>query len=410
MGLRWSIAVALMAAVSLFEGCKPRQAAFAPPPPPEVTVAHPIVRTVPRTLDFTGFTSGSEQVDVRARVRGFIQSRTVSGGERVHSGDVLFVIDPRPFQASVDQAQADVAENEAKLRLQQIKLDRTQQSAANNAVSKGELDQAVADRDSAKAAHDLATAKLQSAKLDLEYTNVRAPIDGRISVTLPNVGELVGDNANQVLFTIINDSTIYVIFSVPEKTVLAMRKEYNYSRPGEGGRPPLPVYVGFANDANHYPFKGAYDSSAPGFDPNTGTTLVKAVFDNPEGQIVPGAFARIRSVTGQEKVTLVPDTAVSTDQVGRYILTVNDKGVVERTSVEADGVIDRMAKITSDLPESTLVIVNGLQRARPGIPVETKLTELPEPQIEAGVPSTQPSTQPSSQPTMTSTDSVPRPQ
>lgn len=396
MGLRWSMsAVAVVAAACVLEGCKPRQAAFVPPPPPEVSVAHPIVRTLPQTLDFTGFAEGVDKVDVRARVKGYIQSRNVTGGERVKAGDVLFVIDPRPFQALVDQAKADVAQNEAKLRLTEIKLERTQQSGSS--VSKTELDQAVADRDAAKAALDLSKARLDSAALDLEYTNVRASIDGRISVTVPSVGQMVGDDSKEELFTIINDTTIYVTFNVPEATVLAMRKQYDYSRPGEGSNPPLPVYVGFANDGDTFPFSGAYDSSDPGFDPNTGTTLVKAIFKNPKGEMSPGAFARVRSVTGTEKATLLPDSAVSSDQVGRFVMTVNDKGVVERTSVEVGGVIDRMRKITSPLPPETQVIVNGLQRARPGINVKANLVTLPEPRVQLGIASTQPTTNPTTQ-------------
>jgi RND family efflux transporter MFP subunit len=398
MGLRGlSVAVVMLAAVGVLEGCKPRQAAFVPPPPPDVQVAHPIVKRLPQTLDFTGFTTGIQQVDVQAQVRGYIVDRSVTGGERVKAGDVLFKIDPRPFQAAVDQAKADVAQNDAKVRLAQIKLERVQQSGS--AVSKTELDQAIADRDAAQAALDLARAKLQTAEIDLDWTSIRAPIGGRISVTVPSVGSMVGENNNQVLVQIIDDTTIYVTFNVPESTVLTMRKQYNYSRPGEGGRPPLPVYIGFANDGDRYPFAGHYDSSDPGFDPNTGTTVVKAIFPNQNGEISPGAFARIRSVTGEEQATLVPDAAVSSDQVGRYVLTVNDKGIVDRTPVEVGGVVDRMRKITSSLPAEVQVVVNGLQRARPGMPVKPTLITLPDPHIELGVTATQPTTAKTTSPT-----------
>lgn len=397
MRLRWSLSVLAMAiAIAGSEGCKPRQAAFVPPPPPEVQVAHPLVRTLPQTLDFTGFTSGIQQVDVRAQVKGYLVSRSVTGGERVKQGDTLFVIDPRPFQATVDQAKADVAQNDAKLRLAGIKLERVQQSGT--AVSKTELDQAVADRDAAQAALDLSKAKLKQAEIDLDWTNVRAPIGGRISVNVPSVGSMVGDNSNEVLCQIIDDTTIYVTFNVPESVVLTMRKQYDYSRPGEDGRPPIPVYIGFSNDGENYPYAGHYDASDPGFDPNTGTTQVKAIFENPNGEISPGAFARIRSVTGQETVTLVPDAAVSTDQVGRYVMTVNDKGIVERTGVEVGSVVGQMRKILSPLPQDAQVVVNGLQRARPGVNVKPTLITLPEPHVALGVATTRPASQPTSQP------------
>lgn len=379
-------------------GCKPREAAFTPPPPPDVSVARPIVKTLPQTLDFTGFTRGSEQVDVRARVRGFIQSKNIEGGEKVKAGDLLFTIDPRPFEATVRQAQAEVQSREALLRLAQNTLDRKTQSAAENAVSRLELEQATADRDNAAAQLELSKAKLTSAQLDLDYTQVKAPINGRVSVDVPDVGELVGESTTQVLCRIVNDATIYVTFNVPEQTVLELRRQFQNERPGEGGRPLIPMYVGFANDRG-YPFEGHYARGDPGFDPATGTTTVEAVFDNAHGRMVPGAFARIRGIVGEETVTLVPDAAVGVDQQGRYVLVVNEKNTVERVKVEVGDVVDQMRKITSPLPTDSRVVINGVQRARPGMTVKPTEVTLPEPNLQMDVgPTTQPATRPTTTP------------
>ncbi len=421
--MQWVRLLVLGMALSLLAGCKPREAAFTPPPPPEVTVAKPIVQELPQTLEFTGNTRGIESVDVRARVRGFIDQKYIRGGERVKAGDPLFRIDPRPFEATVGQAEADVSNNEAKFRLAQITLDRKQQSAAGNAVSKLELDQAVAERDAAKANYDLAQRRLDSAKLDLEYTTVRAPFDGRIDITVSSgnvmgnvadVGQLVGDAGGPPLCRITNDSKIYVGFDVDESTLLAVRRQFNFTRPGEGDRPPLLVYVGFKNDGDRYPFVGKYDAGDVGINARTGTSHVEAMFDNADGHMIPGAFARIKSIVGTETVTLVPDACVSNDQSGRYVLAVNKENKVERIGVDVGGVVGRMRKIYGGLAPETRVVVNGLQRARPGIVVKPSETTLPPPSLEIGIdtggaatqpapspttaPATQPTTAPSTQP------------
>lgn len=396
--------IGVLVSIILLAGCKPREAPFTPPPPPEVTVARPIVSELPQTLEFTGNTRGVETVDVRARVRGFIAEKYIRGGEKVKAGDLLFRIDPRPFEATVGQAQAEVATNEAKLRLAQNTLDRKQQSAEGNAVSKLELDQAIAERDSAKATLDLAAKRLEAAKLDLDYTNVRAPFDGRIDITVDSgtsasmgtvadIGQLVGEAGGAPLCRITNDSKIYVSFDVDETTILQMRRQFNYRRPGEEGRAPLLVYVGFKNDGDRYPYVGRYDASDVGISMGTGTVRVEAIFDNSDGQMIPGAFARIKAIVGREQLTLVPDTAVSSDQVGRYVMVVNGENKVERVGVEVADVVGGMRKIRSGLPPDARVVVNGLQRARPGMAVKPTDTTLNPPKLEIGINENTPAAQ-----------------
>jgi RND family efflux transporter MFP subunit len=374
----------------LIAGCRKAPPAYVAPPPPEVTVAKPLVRTLPQTLDFTGFTRGVEQVDIRAKVRGTIVEKLVDGGRFVQAGAVLFVVDPVAYQAAVDQARAEVESRQAAATLAQINLDRKQQAASG--ISKFEIDQAVAERDAAVAQVKLAAARVVAAEKDLNDTKIVAPISGRLGIDTPDVGQLVGDNAGQVLARIVNDETIYVRYDVPEDIVLQLRRRYANQRPGEGSRPIIPVYAGFANDVGH-PYRGEYFRSDIGFDQNSGTVAVDAIFDNRNGVMLPGAFARVRSIVGEETVTLVPDVAVQVDLGGRFVLVVDQDNKVQRINVTVGDVVDRLRKIRDpDFPTDARVIINGLQRARPGAAVNPIESTLGEPRLDTSTD--QPATRP----------------
>lgn len=358
---------------ALLGACRPAANDYVAPPPPEVTVALPVTKTIPMTIDATGTTRGIQTVQVRARVEGFIQEKLITGGERVTAGDLLYRIDPRTFAATVEQAEAELATAEAELRFAELTVGRIASASDRGAATGYEVERTTAERDAAKARMDLAAARLESARLDLEFTEVRAPITGRVGIQTVDLGQLVGASDPTLLATVVNDSTIYATYTLDERQLLEQRQCYQNRRPGEDGRPDLVVMMGLVTDTG-YPHEGRYRRTENEVDPATGTITAEAEFANPDGAIIPGLFVRLRAVLDEQEALLVPDTAVAADQAGRYVLVVNDEGVVERRNVTVGPVFDRLRRIDDGLEADARDIVNGMQRARPGIAV-TALTE-----------------------------------
>lgn len=349
-------------------GCERQRAAFVPPPPPEVTVESPTRQRVADAMEFTGTTRGYETVEIRARVRGFLEKKHVQDGKRVQQGDLLFTIDPRTFEAAVEQARAELATRESELKLAIVTLERTSAAAATNAVSKQEVDRAAAQRDGAIAQVDLAKARLRAAELDLEFTNVRSPITGRIGFIRVEEGELVGASEPTLLATVINDSKVYATYDMDERVILELRRGNQNKRPGEDGRAELVVRMAMANEEG-WPHVGRFERADNTVNSATGTLRVESIFENPDGAIVPGTFVRVRPEFGEKDVLTVPDVAVMADQRGRYVLVVagaGAEGSVERRDVTVGEVVERRRVIMSGLTEADRVITNGVQRARPG--------------------------------------------
>lgn len=375
--------VVLAVPVAGLWGCKRQPVAFVPPPPPEVTVAHPVTKRVPIALEYTGTIRGYEEVEVRARVRGFLEKKHVQDGKRVGKGDLLFSIDPRTFQAALALAQADLAAREADRRLAEITLERVQQASASNAVSRIEVDRAIAQRDASMAQVEQAKAKVRSAELDLEFTEIRSPIAGRIGFVPVEVGDLVGATDPTLLARVINDEKVYATYDMEERTVLESRKANQNRRPGEDGRPNLVVRLALANETG-FPHEGQFDRADNAVNPQTGTIRVESIFDNQDGTILPGSYVRVQPIYGERDALTVPDVAVLSDQRGRYVLVLGKENKVERRDVHVGDVVDRQRIILEGLDESAKVIVNGLQRARPGIEVRVATppaatTPLPQP-------------------------------
>jgi RND family efflux transporter MFP subunit len=363
-------------------GCERPAPAFAAPPPAKVTVAKPVSTEIVETLEYTGTTRGVTEREVRARVRGFVAAKQFEGGRRVKEGDVLYTIDQRPFQATVAQAKAELASRRAALKLAELDFKRRSDAIAGGAATQAEVDTAKANLDSAKAQEDLAIARLQQAELDLEYTTVKAPASGRVSVKTSEVGELVDVGA--LLCTVVEDSKIYASYNIDEAYILKLRGMNETRRPGEDGRPNLPVIMGLGSGTD-YTFAGEVFRADNQFDSQTGTIRVDAVFDNPKGAIIPGMFCRVKALFGRKPVVLVPEVAVLSDQAGRYVLVVNEKNVVERRAVTVGTQVERLRQVINGVSEGDRVIVNGIQRARPGATVDPD--EQP---VQAPPPSTLP--------------------
>ncbi|HLO42338.1 MAG TPA: efflux RND transporter periplasmic adaptor subunit [Phycisphaerales bacterium] len=373
--------------LALLAGCKRPPTAFAPPPPPEVTVANPVEQQIPDTIEFTGTTRGVNSVEIRARVRGFIEKKLVDNGRRVKAGELLFVIDPRTFDAEVRQAQAEVSARQSDLKLAEITLERVTQASASSAVAQLEVDRAQAQRDGAAAQLELAKARLTSAELNLEFSQVKSPIDGRVGFVDVEVGDLVGASEPTLLAQVIDDSKVYATYEIDERTVQRLLAAHQNRRPGEDGREGLEVRLAQANDVG-FPHTGYFHSADNTVNPRTGTVKVEAMFDNPEGKILPGSFVRVQPQWGMKDATLIPQSAVLQDQAGRFVLSVNDQNKVERIAVKVQGAAyRRMLPVMEDFGEpipgapepvarltaATRVIVNGIQRARPGVEVKPTL-------------------------------------
>lgn len=351
------------------------------PPPPEVTVAQPIEREIDVDLEATGIVTGLETVEVRARVQGFIDRIHFRAGSIVKEGDLLFTIDPRPFRARLAQAEAELAGKEASLQLAESNLAKAKRLAKGQVLAEQELETHTAQRDQALADVALARANVEAARLDLSYTEVRAPISGRISRNLVDQGALVGAGEPTLLATIVNDEQVYVYFDVSERQMLDyLRTHPDARRVSDSEQPRQPAFLAMA-DEEGYPREGWIDSADNQLDRETGTLRVRAVFPNPDRRIVPGTFVRLRVPMSRERAILVPDLAVSADQAGRYVLVVDEQNVVQRRGVEVGQVTDRMRRIVSGLEPDQWIVVKGLQRARPGLAV-TPLRSTVEAQLE----------------------------
>lgn len=351
-------------------GCSRPPAAFVPPPPPRVTVAQPVRMMVPQVIEATGTTRAANAVEVRARVRGFIARKLKQGGERVKAGELLVVIDDREYQARVMQAEAELSSRQAALSLAQITLERAQQAKQGGAATDLEVKQAMATRDQAGAAVDLADAMLMTARLDLEFTQVKSPIDGRLSIRLPDEGQLVGASEPTLIATVASEDRLLVRYSVSETELMELRRQFASKRPGEDGRAnDIEIRMQLVGEEG-FPHVGRYAKGDNTVDPTTGTFSLDAEFPNTSGLILPGLFVRIQSVVAESEQLVVPDIAVQQDQQGRFVLVVDGNNEVRRRDVRVGRVEQRQRVILSGLDGTERVIVNGLQRARDGTKVE----------------------------------------
>ena len=369
-------AMMLLLAFVMLAGCSKEQNTYVPSPPPEVTVAKPHKQTVTDYAEFTGTTDACEFVEIRARVEGYLETIHFTTSAEVKKGDLLFIIDPRPYQAELNQAEADLLIRQAELKLKEATLKRKESAYKDRAISEVEVLEARAQRDQVRASIEASRATVEKAKLTLSYTRIHAPISGQIGRNLVDVGNLVGSGGDKTLLaTIVNDDRIYAYFSVTERDMLYYRKQYREHQSTIRKEDEGVVYLGLFNEKG-YPHKGKMDYMENRMDAETGTIQVRGVFPNPDNFLIPGLFARIRlPVGGPKEALLVPNLALSADQRSRYLLVVNNQNTVEYRSVQIGALIDGMRVIESGISADDRVIVNGIQRARPGIKVTPKVAD-----------------------------------
>src|SRR5213595_3354865 len=333
--------LAMASVLLLSVGCG-RQLAEQRPSPPVVTVAPVERQELIEWDEFTGRTEPVESVEVRPRVSGYIQEVRFQSGQLVRKGDVLFVIDPRWHQAEFDQRQAEFEQAQVRLENARREADRTPQLLANKAISTEESDARQARYQEAKAALQAAQAALDSAKLDLEYTQVRAPIDGRVSRALLTEGNYVSGiaGAASLLTTLVSVNPIYAYADIDESSLLkfnALAQAKKLETDGDGR---IPVELQLA-DEQDFPHRGYIESFDNHLDPNTGSILLRAVFPNGDGRMVPGLFARIRvPLSERHSALLVSERAIGTDQAQKYVLTLTGTNTVAYQSVKLGPVVE----------------------------------------------------------------------
>jgi len=361
------LAFILLAGIGCLCGCEQKNE-YVPPPPPPVTVMQPEQKDVTDYADFTGTARATESVELRARVKGFLERINFQEGALVKQGELLFVIDPKPFQAALDQARADLQAKQAELARARIEYRRNQRLAAQNAASERQLVETKAAQETGEAAVAAAKAKVEEAELNLGYTHITAPISGMITRSLVDKGNLVGASENTLLATIYKIEPIYAFFNVSEREILeymeAAQKPEKSS--DEGSRV---VYLGLSNETG-YSHKGEINYIDPYVDPDTGTIQVRSVFPNADRRILPGMFVRVRIPIGVSRnALLISERAIGADQSGHFVLTVNKEDVVEQRQVELGALVDGMRAVTKGIDAEAWIIVSGIQRARPGAKV-----------------------------------------
>lgn len=346
-----------------------------PPPKPKVVVSRALDREVTEWDEYTARLEAIEYVEVRARVSGYLQAVNFKDGAFVQKGDLLFQIDARPYEAVLHRAEGDLAVAKARLQLARTKLDRAQKLVGRDAISREEADTRAAEARQAEASVAASVAAVDAAKLDVEFTQIRAPIAGRAGRKLVTEGNLItGGSGSQgtLLTTVVSLDPIYVYFEADERAYL------KYQRLAQTGERPSsrdvrnPVQIGLA-DEEGFPHEGYMDFVDNQLDPGTGTMIGRAVLPNPYYSFTPGLFARLR-LPGRPRYRafLIPDEAVVSDQSRKLVYVVDDQGVVHDRQVTLGPLYEGLRIVQDGIGAGDRIIVSGVQRARPGLAVETE--------------------------------------
>lgn len=375
-----ALAVPLVSLLLLSTGCDRSGGEKAPAmPPPLVKTAQPVHREVMIWDEFPGRIAAVESVDVRARVDGYLEKVNFKPGERVKKGDLLFLIDPRPFRALLNHAQAELDQAKARLELARNNLERADHMYKSKAISEEEYDARSKGLTEATAAVHSAEANVHTARLNLEFTEVRASISGRVGRELITAGNLVkGGGADATLLTfIVATDPVYVYVDIDERSALKYQRlaRQGCIRPQADGRAGcMPAEMALVDEAG-FPHRGYIEYESPRLTASTGTLSLRGVFPNPDGLLSPGLFARLR-VPGSAlfRAVLLPDRAIVTDLAQKFVWVVGADNKVERRAVVPGALIDGLRVIDEGLQPEEWTVIEGIQKLRPGITVEPQKT------------------------------------
>ncbi len=361
-------------------GCN-QHAAPAPTSPTRVLVSHPVEKEITDYADFTGLTAAVDSVEIRARVYGFLDKVNFKEGMLVKKGDVLFEIDPRPYQAAVNQAKAKVEMDKAKSRFDVADYNRSLSLARTDAVSREDLEKSLATKEVSAATVNADQADLAAKQLDLDFTKVTAPIDGRISRIIVTVGNLVQSGQSgggTLLTTLVSVDPMYCYFDVDEHSFLRVTELIREGKAQSARDVKRPVLLGLSSEKG-YPHEGTIDFVDNQINPKTGTIRLRGVFPNKNGALVPGLFGRVRIFIGQPyKAVLVSERAIDTDQGQKIIYVIDDKNTVSTRPVTVGAVQDGLiAILNGGVKVNERVIVEGFQQVKVDAVVDPKLVPMP---------------------------------
>ena len=355
--------IAISALAALLAGCKDTPKPQ-PPPPPKVTVAQPQQRMVTDYLELTGNTQAIYTVQLVARVAGYLEQVLFQDGQIVKKGQPLFIIQRNTYEDNLRQAEAAISQFRAQLLFAESQYTRFTNLIQHNAATQSDVDNWHYQRDLAQANLKSAESQRDLAKLNLDYTLVAAPFDGRMDRRQVDPGNLVGSGGNTVLASINQIDPIYVYFNISDYDLARLRKRAG-GIPGSVDGRTWSVQAGLPGE-DGYLHQGHLDFAAISLTTTTGSLLMRGILPNKDGRILPGLYARVRVPLGQKASLLVPEVAVGNDQQGAFVLVVNDKNVVERRGVKTGTSVDALRAVDDGLTGKEWVVVNGLLRAAPG--------------------------------------------
>jgi RND family efflux transporter MFP subunit len=361
-------------------GCTHAPAESAKAPPPSIPVSYPVEREITDYADYTGRIAAVDSVEVRSHVWGYLEKVNFKEGDPVKKDEVLFKLDARPYVAALEQAKAKVAQDQAQLKYDEAEYQRALKLVSSGAVTKSDLDKTSAARDVDIANIKADEAAVAARQLDVDYTDVKAPVSGRASRYVVTVGNLIqsGDQGGGTLLTtIVSVDPMYVYFDADEYTVLRVRQLIREGKAKSARDVELPAWLGLANEEG-FPHKGILNFVDNQINPKTGTLRLRATFPNKDETLAPGYFARVRINIGfPHPALLVNDRAIDTDQGQKIVYVVGDDNKVSTRPVRVGKVYSGLREITDGLKATDRVVVNGLQQVRPGLVVEPKLADMP---------------------------------
>ena len=371
--------VAVLGSCVAMTGCMRGPAQSAETEVLSVMVSTPVEREVTDFADYTGRTAAVDSVEVRARAWGYLDKVNFKEGALVKKGDVLFEIDPRTYKAALAQAEGNLASGQARLVRLDADLKRATSLQIAKSISREEFDKILGDRGEAAASLLALKATVETAKLDLTFTKVLAPISGRVGRAIVTEGNLIqsGQTGGALLTTIVSVDPMYVYFDVDERTVLQVRRMIREGKAKSARDIDWPVYLGLANEEG-FPHKGTINFVDNLVNPKTGTLRLRAVYANAHETLTPGYFCRVRVPIGfPYKALLVSDRAIDTDQGQKIVYVLDKDNKVAVRPIRTGALHDGLRVIEDGLQPSERIVVNGLQQIRPGLVVEPRLVEMP---------------------------------